>query len=51
MDISKRNSALDITRIVALFSVVSVHFFLKTGFYKYTVTGKRMLVNTIKRTA
>lgn len=51
MDISKRNSALDITRIVALFSVVSVHFFLNTGFYKYTVTGKRMLVMTIMRTA
>ena len=51
MDISKRNSSLDITRIVALFSVVSVHFFLNTGFYKYTVTGKRMLVMTIMRTA
>ena len=35
MDISKRNSALDITRIVTLFSVVSVQFFLNTGFYKF----------------
>ena len=31
--LKRRDSTLDIIRIVALFTVVSVHFFLYTGFY------------------
>ncbi len=51
MDISKRNSALDITRIFAMFSVISIHFFLNNGFYHEVVNGKRMFVMTTMRTA
>ncbi|MCI8388187.1 MAG: GNAT family N-acetyltransferase [Clostridiales bacterium] len=51
MDISKRNSALDITRICALFCVISVHFFLNNGFYNEPMFGKRMYVMTVMRTA
>ena len=50
MDISKRDSALDITRIVALFSVISVHFFLNNGFYQEPMLGGRMCLMTIMRT-
>lgn len=42
MDIKKlerRNSSLDIIRIVAVFTVLSVHFFLNNGFYSEPVTG------------
>lgn len=42
MDIKKlerRDSSLDIIRIVAAFTVLSVHFFLHNGFYSETVTG------------
>ncbi len=51
IDLSRRNSALDITRIVALFSVISVHFFLNNGFYSEPMFGKRMLVMTVMRSA
>jgi len=51
MDVSKRNSALDITRIVAMLSVISIHFFLNTGFYNEPMLGKKMLVLTVFRTA
>lgn len=51
MDISKRNSALDIVRIVALLSVVCIHFFLNTGYYNEPMLGKEMLVLTVLRTA
>ncbi len=49
MDVNKRNSALDITRIVALFSVIGVHFFLNSGYYSSPMLGSRMLVLTIAR--
>ena len=42
MDIKKlerRNSSMDILRIVAAFTVLSVHFFLHNGFYSEPVTG------------
>lgn len=42
MDVKKlerRDSSLDIIRIVAAFTVLSVHFFLHNGFYSETVTG------------
>lgn len=49
MDVTKRNTALDITRIVALFTVISVHFFLNNGFYGETVRGWEMYVMTVMR--
>ena len=42
--------ALDIIRIFALLSVVSVHFFLNCGFYYEPVVGKRMFLMTTLRT-
>ncbi|MBQ8551728.1 MAG: acyltransferase family protein [Clostridia bacterium] len=50
MDITRRNSALDITRIVAAFSVIGVHFFLNSGYYNTPMLGGRMLLLTILRT-
>ncbi len=50
MDIKKlerRNSSLDIIRIVAAFTVLSVHFFLHNGFYSETVSidkGPQMFI-------
>ena len=49
MNLTKRNPAADIIRILALFLVVSVHFFLNNGFYSHTVEGKRMYVMTLMR--
>lgn len=45
--LQKRDSALDIIRIVAVFSVCSVHFFLNNGFYSETVTEGPMMFFTI----
>lgn len=53
MDIKKlqtRNSALDIIRIVAVFTVISVHFFLNNGFYSQTVQGTEMYIMVCMRT-
>lgn len=50
MNITKRNTALDITRIVAAFSVIGVHFFLNSGYYGTPMLGGRMLVLTVLRT-
>lgn len=46
----ERNYSLDIIRILATFFVVSVHFFLHTGFYAQPVEGKRMFIMVIMRT-
>lgn len=40
--LGRRDSALDIIRIVAVASVISVHFFLNTGFYSQPVSGTTM---------
>jgi len=48
--LSKRDSALDIIRIVAVLSVVSVHFFLNTNFYSITLEGPLMFFVTCVRT-
>ena len=37
--LEQRNSSMDILRIVAVFTVLSVHFFLHNGFYSEPVTG------------
>lgn len=53
MDIRKlesRNTALDIIRIVAVFTVLSVHFFLHNGFYGQTVQGVEMYIMVMMRT-
>lgn len=46
---SKRNINLDIIRCVAVFFVLSVHFFLNNGFYDEIVIGKKMYVASIMR--
>ncbi|MBE6612018.1 MAG: hypothetical protein E7632_05960 [Ruminococcaceae bacterium] len=51
MDLSKRSTALDITRIFALFSVISVHFFLNNEFYQTPLRGTSMFIMTLMRTA
>lgn len=45
----KRSPAADLIRILALFLVISVHFFLNNGFYTQIVENKRMYVMTIMR--
>ena len=37
--LEQRNSSMDVLRIVAVFTVLSVHFFLHNGFYSEPVTG------------
>lgn len=44
-----RDYSLDCIRIFALFTVVSVHFFLNSGFYQRPVVGISMLVQCIIR--
>lgn len=46
-----RNPALDVIRCFALACVVSIHFFLNTGFYDEIVTGTRMYTMIFLRTA
>ncbi len=41
---------MDIIRTVAVFSVVSVHFFLNNGFYQNNVAGEKMYLMTLFRT-
>lgn len=53
MDIKKlqsRNASMDIIRIVAAFSVLSVHFFLHNGFYSQAVEGMPMYIMVLMRT-
>ncbi len=47
---NKRDTALDIVRITALFCVISVHFLLNNGFYDVQNIGKSMYVMTLMRT-
>lgn len=47
---AKRNINLDIIRTVAVFSVLSVHFFLNTDFYNTPILGKKLYAATIIRT-
>lgn len=53
MDIKKlqsRNTSMDIIRIVAAFTVLSVHFFLHNGFYSNIVQGVPMYIMVLMRT-
>ena len=45
-----RNTGADIVRILACFSLISVHFFLNNGFYQQTVQGGRMFIMLMMRT-
>ena len=45
----KRDLRLDIIRIFSLFCVVSVHFFLNSGYYNEIMAGKAMIIMTIVR--
>lgn len=49
MNTARRSPAPDLIRILAFFFVVSVHFFLKNGFYSQTVAGKRMFIMVLMR--
>ena len=49
--ISGRNPSMDLIRCLALLLVNSVHFFLFTGFYQEPLTGKRVLLMAVMRTA
>lgn len=46
----ERDYTLDILRIAATFSVISVHFFLNNGFYYTAIAGKRMYIMVVIRT-
>ena len=48
--LKKRDSSLDILRIIAVFTVLSVHFFLHNGFYSQTVEDKPMYIAVVMRT-
>lgn len=40
----KRDITLDAIRVFAVFSVISVHYFLHSGFYNTPVMGTRMFI-------
>lgn len=46
----KRTVSLDLIRCVALFLVVSVHFFMHSGFYSCIMVGSRLYLFTLIRT-
>lgn len=46
----KRNLNLDLIKCVAVFTVLSVHFFLNNGFYKLPIVGINMYVAVVFRT-
>lgn len=48
--LDKRNTAMDIIRIVAVFFVVSIHFFLNSGYYYENNTGTEMYIMCTMRT-
>lgn len=39
-----RNVSLDVIRCIALFTVISVHFFMYNGFYDQVVAGRTMYI-------
>lgn len=45
-----RNPNLDIIRTIAVFSVLSVHFFLNTDYYNTTIIGEKLYMATVLRT-
>ena len=47
--VSERDYSLDFIRVFALLCVISVHFFLNTGFYSISSNSTKMLILTIIR--
>ncbi len=45
----QRNPAMDIIRCFAFFFVVSVHFFLNSGYYDEIISGSHMYIMTLMR--
>ncbi len=45
----RRNVGADIIRCLAFFSVVSVHFLLRNGFYQNIVQGEKMFIMVVMR--
>lgn len=45
-----RNINIDLIKCIAVFSVISVHFFANTGFYDKTILGNNMYVAVFFRT-
>ena len=50
MNIRKRNINIDLIKCIAVFSVISVHFFKNNGFYNNIILGTNMYVLTTFRT-
>lgn len=48
--LNHRNVNLDIIRSVAVFFVISVHFFLYNGFYSTPIAGEKLFIATFMRT-
>lgn len=46
----KRNINIDLIKCIAVFSVISVHFFLNTNFYNTPVVGNKMYIAVFFRT-
>lgn len=46
----KKNFNLDLIRAIAVFFVLSTHFFQKNGLYEQIITGKRLYVAVVART-
>ena len=49
MEKTKRNPSVDLIRIVAVYCVISVHFFLNNGFYSANIEGSKMFWMTVLR--
>ena len=49
-EVKSRNFTLDVIRTIAIFFVISVHFFLKTGYYKMEMDSVVIYISTIFRT-
>ena len=49
MTIQKRNTGIDIIRVLSCYLVLSVHFFLNNGFYDQTIIGARMSIMVLIR--
>jgi len=49
MEIKKRDLNLDLIRCVAVYSVLSVHFFFHNGFYTTPIIGKKMYLMVLMR--
>lgn len=49
MEQNKRHTGLDLLRILAMFFVAGLHFFMNIGFYEQVVDGPRMYIMVVLR--